>query len=187
MSSCMAWRELRPQSQGLTASNSAMPISQPNAGQDKAWGPGVLSTEPSNCSLSCVKLLLLFLPVPCLGQSRAASPLFPVPAASSFSPTGQGCWHCPALRAGHGIMNCPHMYPTADRTGHQHQHALVTLAVLPLAIPAACKQQPCRSSHAEQSMQHHGARPLPATDVSSGHGSMAGKKGGEQRQEHVPG
>lgn len=58
-------------------------------------------------------------------------------------------------------------------------------------LPACHRQAlaPCKShrhaghSHAEQSMQHWrglgGA--LPATDVSSGRGSMAGKKGGEQR------
>lgn len=84
-------------------------------------------------------------------------------------------------------MNPPHMTPTADRPGHQHHRALVTLAVLPLAMPAPREQQPCRSSHAEQSRACSTTVPLPASDVSSGHGSMAGKKGGEQRQEHVPG
>lgn len=119
------------------------------------------------CFLSCLKLLLLLPACAMPGAEQScqpcclpSTPLFPVPAAPSFSPTGQGCWHCPALRARQGIMNSPHMFPMADRTGHQHHRAPVTLAVLPLAIPAPCERQPCRSSHAKQSMQHHGARPV---------------------------
>lgn len=44
---------------------------------------------------------------------------------------------------------------------------------------AAMQEQPCKAEHAAPRGSASG--PLPATDVSSGHGSMAGKKGGEQR------
>lgn len=161
---------LMPESMGRTSSASPDMHPQP---------PPRLPAAPVLClchvSLAALPKAAASPPHPCHAWGSAGScqhhcqpgtPLLLVPAAQSPPPrrTRQGAGTAQPLEWGRELQI---LHGRQERT-----------PTLPWPCES-CSHAGC--SHAERSMQQGLGGALPSTDVSSGRGSMAGKKGGEQR------